>query len=180
MDAWIAVTVNHAFAAPYRGALMVMITEPRSWAVALVMLIIGMTTVDRRRGVVTVGVAAAAVAVGDFLGHTVIKPIFARPRPCAVLDAMQPLVGCTDSFSLPSNHAINSFALAAVVGAFFPIMRWPMLGVALLVAFSRVAVGVHYLSDVTAGALIGFGVGTGAVWLARRCGAPPSLAEPSK
>ncbi len=64
-----------------------------------------------------------------------------------------------DAFSFPSGHALNAFALAAVVGPAFP-PAWPVLGVvAASIAASRVVLGVHFLSDVLAGAVLGTFVG---------------------
>jgi undecaprenyl-diphosphatase len=57
--------------------------------------------------------------------------------------------------SFPSGHATTAFALAAVVGFLSPRWFYPMLAVAVLIALSRVALGVHYPSDVTGGAILG-------------------------
>jgi undecaprenyl-diphosphatase len=66
--------------------------------------------------------------------------------------------------SLPSDHATASFALAISVW-FFVSARWGpyLMGVAALVAISRVFVGVHYPADITAGALLSTLAGL-AVW----------------
>lgn len=100
---------------------------------------------------------ATAVAVGltDGLVGKVIKPIFQRPRPpVAGVDVIMraPHYG---GFSFPSNHAANMFCLFAFVSFFFPRMRWPLFFIAFLTAYSRVYVGVHYPTDVLAGACIG-------------------------
>ena len=69
------------------------------------------------------------------------------------------LVGCTNSFSMPSNHAANSSAIILAISYMSgKWVRWMALTVAMLVGFSRVYVGVHYPSDVLAGALAGIAV----------------------
>ena len=55
-----------------------------------------------------------------------------------------------------------------MVGAAYPRVRLPLLGLAALVALSRVYLGMHYWSDVLAGSLLGVAIGLAAVWLVRR------------
>lgn len=63
-----------------------------------------------------------------------------------------------ETSSFPSSHATIAFALVAAF--LHDVTVWPfMLVGAVLVAFGRLAVGVHYVSDVAVGALIGFGLG---------------------
>ena len=60
--------------------------------------------------------------------------------------------------SFPSSHAANTFAAGTFLALRFP--RWrPVLAIPVLVAYSRVYVGVHYPSDVFGGAALGAGVG---------------------
>jgi undecaprenyl-diphosphatase len=57
--------------------------------------------------------------------------------------------------SFPSGHATTAFALAAVIGFVSPRWYYPGLAIAAVIAVSRVALGVHYTSDVVAGAILG-------------------------
>lgn len=62
----------------------------------------------------------------------------------------------TDPHSFPSGHAARSFLIAIIASAFGPVWLAVLLWVwAPLVALARVAMGVHYLSDVVAGAVLG-------------------------
>ena len=73
----------------------------------------------------------------------------------------------SDRFSFPSGHALNAFAIGSVIALAFPLVAVPVLAVAASVAASRVVLGLHWLSDVLAGALVGLVIGT-SVWLALR------------
>ena len=71
----------------------------------------------------------------------------------------------SDRFSFPSGHALNAFAIGSVIALAFPAAALPVLALAASVAASRVVLGLHWLSDVLAGALVGLAIGT-ATWLA--------------
>jgi membrane-associated phospholipid phosphatase len=75
-------------------------------------------------------------------------------------DAEDPLV--------PSGHAASAFAFAAGVASEAPVPGGLLIALAALVAYSRVHTGVHYPSDVVAGAVIGAGVSPIAAAAAKR------------
>ena len=80
----------------------------------------------------------------------ILKYLVARPRP-----NIMPLE-IINSFSFPSGHAIAVFAPLVLIDKEFPKLKWLWLVFAILVLISRLYLGVHYLSDVVAGALIGY------------------------
>jgi undecaprenyl-diphosphatase len=70
-----------------------------------------------------------------------------------------------DDFSFPSGHATNAFAICTVLAIAFPLLAPVLAILAASVAASRVALGLHYASDVVVGALIGTTCGLAAVQL---------------
>ena len=93
--------------------------------------------------------------LADWAGH-MLKDAIERMRPCRALEDVRLLVGCGKAYSMPSNHAIVAFAFILPFYRMFKSrVRYLFLAVALLVGFSRVYVGVHYPSDVVAGAALG-------------------------
>jgi membrane-associated phospholipid phosphatase len=117
------------------------------------------------------------ITFSDQLNSSLLKFLFVRPRPCHALPDVHLLVGCGSGYSFPSSHAVNTFAAALVLAYFLPRWTWAFFSFAIIVAFSRVYVGVHYPSDVLAGSIIGLLCGSLVIlvfrtierwWVARR------------
>lgn len=135
---------------------------------------------SRRRFPATAVCAGMAAALASLL-VALLKELFDRTRPAFADPAVEALVPTPDSPSFPSGHAATAFAAAAVVGAFYPRLRWPVFGLAALVGLSRIYLGVHFWLDVIAGAAIGIAIGLAAAWASRRIACflrPPSDARP--
>ena len=114
--------------------------------------------------------AGFLVAVLAFSGiaSQVIKHLFGRARP-SLIDMVGPfhfdLMALKSTYaSMPSGHAVSAFAMAVSLGWMAPRLRLPLLGLALLIAISRVVISAHYPSDVIAGA----GLGTACAIILRR------------
>ena len=109
---------------------------------------------DRRKAVPFLVISLIGLLFSDMSGN-LLKHLFERPRPCSGLEEVRLLVTCGHSFSFPSNHAVNAFAVAAI-GSYFYRKSAPLFYlIAAAVAFSRIYVGVHYPSDVFVGAIWG-------------------------
>jgi len=101
----------------------------------------------------------------------VIKFIAGRGRPYMGDIGFQPFTYGADFASWPSGHTTTAFAFAAAVSMAMPALRWPLFILAAMTGYSRMALGVHYLGDVIAGATLGT---VGAIlvyrWLAPKLG----------
>ncbi|MBS0516497.1 MAG: phosphatase PAP2 family protein [Proteobacteria bacterium] len=89
-----------------------------------------------------------------------------RPRPFRAHRDIVPLALPLDEFSFPSGHTLHAVTFTIVALAWFPSLAPLLIPFALLVAASRVVLGLHYPSDVLAATLIGGGLATASLWVA--------------
>lgn len=102
----------------------------------------------------TLWLLAAVTATSSVV--SVLKAIFARVRPCDALAWSAPIaIASPGGGSFPSGHAAGSFAFAAFVSLRAPRFGPGVVVYAAVVAWSRCVLGVHYPSDVVAGAMLG-------------------------
>ncbi|MDG1751397.1 MAG: phosphatase PAP2 family protein [Thalassotalea sp.] len=95
-----------------------------------------------------------------------IKNSLKRPRPPAVIPYFLAIVTPVDQFSFPSGHTMVSFLLATLVLAYLGSDAYPIIIWATGVGVSRVILGVHFPTDILAGASLGTLIGYGAsLWL---------------
>lgn len=122
------------------------------WIALCVVLLLFRST---RRGGVELALSLAVTAI---LCNLVLKPIIARERPFLTMEELELIVPALTSYSFPSGHASSSMAAAmSLTLAYGRRGAWAFL-LAGLIAFSRMYVGIHYPSDVLAGALLGCAV----------------------
>ena len=134
-------------------------------SIAMVLLIVLLAILKRSKPLlmqflmlVTVLLLVAAVTQG-------LKALIVRDRPFTTYPYIEKLSSGGDS-SFPSGHTLEAFAMAAAMSLLFPRKKiiLPVYGWAILVAYSRMALGVHYPSDVLAGILIGTMIGWFVPW----------------
>ncbi|MBF7730186.1 bifunctional DedA family/phosphatase PAP2 family protein [Pseudomonas sp. N040] len=120
---------------------------------------------------------AATSLLSSALAVSLLKRLLERPRPAVLLESL-------GSFSLPSGHSAAAFALFLVLGVLAGRgqpgrwrVTWLLLAgmPALLVALSRVYLGVHWPTDILAGALLAGGLCAGSLWLVQRHSPLPAL-----
>ena len=106
--------------------------------------------------------AATATGVGIAL-FMKLKRMIGRKRPCALEPHCWAKLLPPDQFSFPSGHTITAFAVAISLSRYYPEMEPGLLFCAVSIAASRVVLGMHYLSDVVAGSVIGTALALSAV-----------------
>lgn len=102
---------------------------------------------------------ALSLACNFLINNLFLKNVVARVRPYEAVEGLSRIIEAQSDFSFPSGHSGSSFAAAVVIFLMCP-RRYgiPALALASLIALSRLYVGVHYPTDVLAGALIGAAV----------------------
>ena len=119
----------------------------------------------KRRILTTTAFTAGCVWASD-LTAVAIKALVERPRPVSTVPEADPIFGGTLGSSFPSGHAATAFAGAVILAALVRRAIPLLLTLAVLIAFSRVYLGVHYPLDVLGGAAIGTAVALAlAYWL---------------
>ena len=138
-------------------------------------------------------VIAFSIAIESIITNLLLKNLIARTRPYEVIEELELLIGEQPDFSFPSGHAGVTFALAgAMLFAFMygvkgfeknkrnSLIVLLVLIYALLLAFSRLFVGVHYPTDVLGGMLIGLLSGLVGYWLEKKVRAAWESRSPKK
>ena len=148
--------IRHTLGCPFLDAVMPWISRPVDngilWiALAALLLCLRRT---RRTGVSM----AAALLMGLLLGNLLMKPLIARIRPYDLAEVSL-LIDRLHDYSFPSGHTLASFEAATVLLLRKRSVGIPAMVFAVLVAFSRLYLYVHYPTDVLAGALLGAGLG---------------------
>lgn len=100
-------------------------------------------------------VRLSVVALFGLPTYKLLKHGTARPRPYASGAGIELLAAPLDRFSFPSGHTLHAVGFTVVLAAAYPATAWIALPFTALVAASRVVLGLHYPSDVVAGALLG-------------------------
>lgn len=128
------------------------------WVVtALIMLCFSRT---RKTGLTILTACIGCLITGNLL----LKNIVARARPCWLEEHLM-LIAIPNDYSFPSGHTMASFAAATVLWKMNHKVGTAAYILAILIAFSRLYLYVHFPSDVFAGAVIGFIIGIASVKL---------------
>lgn len=105
-----------------------------------------------------VSAGGSAAVLGIFVFKT-LKWLSQRPRPCEIEPHCWSKLLPPDRFSFPSGHTMTAFSIALVISYFYPSLEGVLFFLALNIALSRIILGMHFLSDVLAGMILGIALG---------------------
>jgi undecaprenyl-diphosphatase len=129
------------------------------YALALIVLFFG-----GEKRYVAFGAGLTASLAGILIFRQ-LKLVSKRPRPYQVEPHCWSMITTRDRFSFPSGHSMTAFSIFVSVGHFYPELQLLLLLLAISIAASRIILGMHYLTDVVAGAAIGLGLGLASLGL---------------
>ena len=109
--------------------------------------------------------AAGLSSVLSILLFLWLKRFTGRRRPCQIEPHCWATLLPPDQFSFPSGHTMTAFAVAIPLSLFYPELTIGLFFCALSIAMSRILLGMHFLSDVLAGAAIGTMLAYGVTWI---------------
>lgn len=151
-DAQIMLAINH-YSTPFLNQIIWMITEMGSIGAVVVSLVMGSWLWRKKQ---KTDIFALLASFGGGVGiNTLLKVLFARPRP----NVFPPLTA-EHSYSFPSGHTMAAVTVYGFIAFWFwqrGQRGWALFSASwvVLIAFSRIYLGVHYPSDVLAGLAVG-------------------------
>ena len=151
--------INGTLANPFFDKIFPFLTNLNNWFLVYLIFFLYLIIHGKKLDRITIFATIVMITVSDQLSSHLLKNLFERIRPCNVLENVNLLVTCTESYSFPSSHAVNNFAAAVLFSKIYPKFKIWFFTIATLIAFSRPYVGVHYPSDVIGGAFIGSLIG---------------------
>jgi len=105
------------------------------------------------------------VGIAGSTTYAFLKRRTSRPRPYQVVPAVAIGAAPLDAFSFPSGHTLHAVAFTMVAASYYPALTPLLCSFACLTAASRVVLGLHYPSDVLAGAALGCAIGGASFWI---------------
>ena len=137
----------------FMDKFMVFITSLGNGAV--IWIVIGILMMRSKKYRLYGRILLFTLLVGAITGNIVIKNLVGRVRPCNVNPLVEMIIERPTTYSFPSGHSLTSFAAAFVLLKTDKKFGIGAIVLAILIAFSRVYLYVHYFSDILVGALVG-------------------------
>jgi len=136
-------------------------------------LMLALPLADGGRGAI-VSAELATTSLVSLGIYRLLKRWIRRPRPYASHQSIIARVLPLDQFSFPSGHTLHAVAFTAIACAWYPSLALMLVPFSLMVALSRVVLGLHYPSDVAAAVAIGYLLAAGSLAITGLLGALPA------
>lgn len=162
IDREILFLINKKFAISALDNFMLLLRQPYTWIPVYLFFLLFFYANRRKYFLPIIALSIVTFALSDFTSASILKPFFARLRPC--YDPTLPfeinnIAGCGGIFSMPSSHASNHFGLAVfwylIINKTLHQKWYWLLLWASLIGYSQIYVGVHFPGDILGGALLG-------------------------
>ena len=171
IDSEILLLINRAHSTILDN-IMIFISSKLGWLPLYMFLLYLIIKTNQKKWWIALIAIAVTITLSDQLSVHLFKNVFERLRPChneALMHDLRMIVDCGGSFGFVSSHATNSAALSTLVVMMLnKRVKWilpVMILYTVLIMYSRVYLGVHYPSDVFAGALLGIAIGSAVFYL---------------
>lgn len=152
-DNYILCSIKKYIQNKYLDILMSIITSMGNLG-GIWILIAVTISVDKKQKLI-VYVVILTLIISTIVGEGIIKNIVRRVRPCNQYNNVSLLISRPLSYSFPSGHTLSSFAAAEVLSMHYAQYKFIFIGIAFLIALSRVYLNVHYPTDIIAGIILG-------------------------
>lgn len=147
---WIQENIRSSWLTPIMKGVSALTNMGILWIVIGIILLIVKKT--RKKGVMML----LGLVMHVIFCNVLLKNIVARPRPYDVIKGLEPLVEKLHDYSFPSGHTCASFIGGMIIYKQFPkYIGIPVLILSIVTAFSRMYLGVHYLTDIIGGVALG-------------------------
>jgi len=144
---------------------MPFMTDLKNFRYVLPVLAVWVLLREKKAGIVFLVFIGLTLAITDPFSSRLLKEWLGRIRPCHVLEEVRLLTDCNTSYSFPSSHAVNIFAAAFFLSQPLKKLSPLFFGIAGIVGYSRIYIGIHYPLDVIGGATIGLLIAWPMRWL---------------
>ena len=145
--------INHSFSAPAIQGFFALISRLGD-GVFWYGLIICLPLIYGREAFY-ISMLMVCIGILNLVVYKILKKLTSRERPCSASADIIPGARLLDHYSFPSGHTLHAVGFTTVVFQYYPALAWYLVPFAVLVAMSRIVLGLHYPTDVAAGALIG-------------------------
>lgn len=153
--------INQHLQQPFLDVLMPILRNKYTWLPVYFGLILYIYITNKNKFIIYILFIIICISIIDISNHHLLKPFFARKRPCfnSLIQTRLLIESCGGKWSFPSSHAANHFGLTTalfLLGIFknkfliILLFSWPIL-----IGFAQIYVGVHYPFDIIAGFFYG-------------------------